>query len=93
MKQDTSPERISSQTVYIKNKTNKEKQCKKLNISSNNLERSDQKANSNTYGEIKIFHNLKQYICLEKNSWQTVKMRTKTTERKQCQKKPYLTIN
>ena len=33
VKQDTSSERNSSQTVHIKNKTNKEKQCIKQNIS------------------------------------------------------------
>ena len=38
LKQDTSPERNSSQTVDIENKTNKEKQCRKQNISSNNLQ-------------------------------------------------------
>ena len=38
VKQDTSPERNSSQTVDIENKTNKEKQCIKQNISRNKLE-------------------------------------------------------
>ena len=38
LKQDTSSERNSPQTVDIKNKTNKEKQCQKQNISRNKLE-------------------------------------------------------
>ena len=86
MKQDTSPERNSSQAVDIKNRTNKKKQCIKQNISSNKLEKSDQKANTNTSAEIKISHNLKQDTSSEKNSSQTVEIRNKTNERKQCQK-------
>ena len=38
VKQDTSSEKNSSQTVEIGNKTNKEKQCQKQNISRNKLE-------------------------------------------------------
>ena len=38
----------SSQTVEIANKTKERRQCKKENIFNNKLERSDQKANTNT---------------------------------------------
>ena len=48
VKQDTSLEKNSSQTVEIGNKTNERKQCQKQNIFNNKLERSDQKANTNT---------------------------------------------
>ena len=40
LKQDVSLEWNSPQTVDIKNKTNKEKQCQKQNIFNNKLERS-----------------------------------------------------
>ena len=60
LKQDTSLEKNSSQTVEIGNKTNERKQCQKQNIFNNKLERSDQKANTNTSAEMKISHNLKQ---------------------------------
>ena len=53
LKQDTSSERNSSQTVEIKNKTNERKQCTKQNIFNNKLKRSDQKANTNTSGKMK----------------------------------------
>ena len=48
VKQDTSSEKNSSQTVEIGNKTNERKQCQKQNIFNNKIERSDQKANTNT---------------------------------------------
>ena len=86
VKQDTSSEKNSSQTVEIKNKTNKEKQCQKDNISNNKLERSQQKANTNNSTEMKISHNLIQNNSLEKNSLQTVEIKNKTNEDKQCQK-------
>ena len=54
LKQDTSFEKNSSQTVEIGNKTNDRKQCQKQNIFNNKLERSDQKANTNTSAEMKI---------------------------------------
>ena len=38
LKQDTSSEKNSSQTVEIRNKTNEQNQCKKQDISSNNLQ-------------------------------------------------------
>ena len=41
VKQDTSSEKNSSQTVEIGNKTNERKQCHKQNIFNNKLERSD----------------------------------------------------
>ena len=37
----------------------KEKQCQKQNIFNNKLERSDQKANTNSSAEIKICQNVK----------------------------------
>ena len=55
VKQDTSSEKNSSQTVEIGNKTNERKQCQKQNIFNNKLDISDQKANTNTSGEIKNF--------------------------------------
>ena len=68
------------------NKTNERKQCQKQNIFNNKLERSDQKANTNTSAEMKISQNVKQDTSSEKNSSQTVEIRNKTNERKQCQK-------
>ena len=40
MKQDTSSEKNSPQTVEIGNKTNERKQCQKQNIFNNKIERS-----------------------------------------------------
>ena len=60
LKTDTSWKRNSEQTVDIENKTNKEKECQKQNISRNKIERSDLKANTNTSAEMKLFYNLKQ---------------------------------
>ena len=60
LKQDISSEKNSSQTVEIGNKRNERKQCQKQNIFNNKLERSDQKANTNTLAEIKISQNVKQ---------------------------------
>ena len=87
LKQDTSSEKNSLQTVEIKNKTNERKQYQKQNIFNNKLERSDQKANTNTTAKMKISHNLKQDTCSEKNSSQTVEIKNKTNERKQCKNK------
>ena len=42
---------------------------------------------------MKISQNVKQDISSERNSSQTVEIGNKTNERKQCQKKTYLTIN
>ena len=52
----------------------------------NKLERSDQKANTNTSAQMKTSHNLKQDTSSKKNSSQTVEIKNKTNERKQCQK-------
>ena len=57
----------SSQTVEIKNKTNEIKQYQKQNIFNNKLKISDQKANTNTSGKMKISHNLKQDTSSDKN--------------------------
>ena len=65
MKQDTSSEKNNSKTVEIRNKTNGRKQCQKQNIFNNKLERSDQKANTNTSAEMKISHSLKQDVSPE----------------------------
>ena len=82
LKQDTFSEKNSSQTVEIRNKTNEIKQCQKQNIFNNKLERSDQKANTNTSEEMKISQNVKQDTSSEKNSSQTVEIGKKTNERK-----------
>ena len=58
--QDTSSEKNSSHTVEIGNKINETKQCQKQNIFNNKLERSDQKANTNTSAQMKISQNVKQ---------------------------------
>ena len=55
---------------------------KKQNIFNNKLERSDQKANTNTSAEMKISQNVKQDTSSEKNSSQTVEIGNKTNERK-----------
>ena len=86
VKQDTSSKKNSSQTVEIGNKTNERKQCQKQKIFNNKLERSDQKANTNTSAEMKISQNVKQDTSSEKNSPQTVEIGNKTNETKQCQK-------
>ena len=86
VKQDTSSEKNSPQTVEIRNKTNERKQCQKQNIFNNKLERSDQKANTNTSAKMKISQNVKQDTSSENNSSQTVEIGNKTNERKQCQK-------
>ena len=93
LKQDTSSEKNNSKTVEIRNKTNERKQCQKQNIFNNKLERSAQKANTNTSAKMKISQNAKQDTSSEKNSSQTVEIRNKTNERKQCQNKTYLKIN
>ena len=86
LKEDTSSEKNSSQTVEIRNKTKERRQCQKQNIFNNELERSDQKSNTNTSAEMKICQNEKLDTSSEKNSSQTVEIRNKTNERKQCQK-------
>ena len=58
----------------------------KQNIFNNKIERSDQKANTNTSAEMKISHNLRQDSFSEKNNSKTVEIGNKTNERKQCQK-------
>ena len=59
LKQDTSSEKNSSQTVEIGNKTKERRKCQKQNIFNNKLERSDQKANNNSSAEMKISQNVK----------------------------------
>ena len=59
LKEDTSSEKNSSQTVETRNKTNERTQCQKLNICNNKLLRSYQKANTNTTAEMKISQNVK----------------------------------
>ena len=66
LKQDTSSEKNSSQTVETRNKRKERRQCQKQNIFNNRLERSDQKANTNTSSEMKLSHNLKQDTSSEK---------------------------
>ena len=86
LKQDTSSEMNNSKTVKIRNKINERKQCQKQNKFNNKLERSAQKANTNTSAEMKISHNVKQDSFSEKNNSKTVEIGNKTNERKQCQK-------
>ena len=87
-------EKNSSQTVEIRNKTNERKQCQKQNIFNNKLERSDQKANTNTSAEMKISHNVKQDTFLKKeqstNSWYRKQNKWKKSNVKN---KTYLEIN
>ena len=78
LKQDTSSKKNSSQTVEIKNKTNERKQCQKQNILNNKLERSHQKANTNTTGEMKISHNLKKILLQKRIVHKQLKSKTKT---------------
>ena len=59
VKQDTSSQKNSSQTVETRNKNNETKQCQKQKIFNNKLERSDQKANANTSAEMKMSQNVK----------------------------------
>ena len=59
VKQDTSSEKNSPQTVEIGSKTNERKQCQKQKIFNNKIERSDQKANNNSSAEMKISQNVK----------------------------------
>ena len=93
VKQDTSSSENSSQTVGIGNKINERKQCQKQNKFNNKLERSVQKANTNTSAEMKISHNLKQDTSSEWNSPQTVEITTKTNKESNVKNKTYLTIN
>ena len=86
LKQDTSSEKNSSQTVEMRNKRNERKQCQKQNIFNNKLERSDQKSNTNTSAEMKISQNVKQDTCSKGNSSQTVVIEMKTNKEKECQK-------
>ena len=88
VKQGTSLVKNSSQTVEIKDKTNEKKPYLEQNISNHKLDRSDQKANTNTSPEMKISCNVKQGTSLVKNSSQTVEIKDKTNE-----KKPYIEQN
>ena len=88
VKQGTSLVKNSSQTVEIKDKTNEKKPYLEQNICNHKLDRSDQKANTNTSPEMKISCNVKQGTSLVKNSSQTVEIKDKTNE-----KKPYLEQN
>ena len=69
LKQDTYSGKNNSKTVEIRNKTNERKQCQKQNIFNNKIERSDQKANTNTSGKIKISHNLKKDTSILQQKW------------------------
>ena len=93
VKQGTSLVKNSSQTVEIKEKTNENKPCLEQNISNHKLDRSDQKANTNTSPEMKISCSVKQGTSLVKNSSQTVEIKDKTKEKSHILNKIYLTIN
>ena len=86
LKQETFSEKNSSQTVEIRNKTKERRICQQQNIFNNKIERTDQKANTNTSAEMKKSQNVKQDTSSEKNSSQRVEIGNKTNERKQCQK-------
>ena len=86
--QATPSGKISSQTVQIKDKTNKKKPYLEQNISNPKLDGSDQKTNTNTLSEMKISYNVKQSTSSGENSSQTVEIKNKTNE-----KKPYLEQN
>ena len=88
VKQGTSSGKNSSQTVEIKDKTNEKKPYLEQNISNHQLDKSDQKANTNTSPEIKISHNAEQATPSEKISSQTVEIKDKTNK-----KNPYLEQN
>ena len=60
VKQDTSLVKNSSQTVEIKEKTNKKKPYLEQNISNHKLDGSDKKANTSTSPEMKISCNVKK---------------------------------
>ena len=81
VKQGTSLVKNSSQTVEIKDKTNEKKPYLEQNISNHKLDRSDQKANTNTSPEMKISCNVKKGTSLVKNSSQTVEIKDKTNEK------------
>ena len=81
VKQGTSLVKNSSQTVEIKDKTNKKKPYVEQTISDHKLDRSDQKANTNTSPEMKISCNVKQGTSIVKNSSQTVEIKDKTNEK------------
>ena len=57
------------------------------------MERSDQKAHTNTSAEMKISHSLKEDVSSEWNSPQTVEITTKTNKESNVKNKTYLTIN
>ena len=88
VKQRTFSGKNSSQTVEIKDKTNEKKQYLEQNISNHQLDKSDQKANTNTSPEIKISHNAEQATPSEKISSQTVEIKDKPNK-----KNPYLEQN
>ena len=88
VKQCTPSGKNSSQTLEIKDKTNEKKQYLEQNISNHQLDKSDQKANTNTSPEIKISHNAEQATPSEKISSQTLEIKDKTNG-----KKPYLEQN
>ena len=90
VKQDTSSQKNSPQTVETRNKTNETKQCQKQKIFNNKLERSDQKANANTSAEMKMSQNVKQDTSWKKNSPQTVDIENKTNERKAMSKTKHI---
>ena len=90
LKQDTSSEKNNSKTVEIGNKTNERKQCQKQNIFNNKIERSDQKANTNTSAEMKISQNVKQDTSWKRNSPQPVDIENKTKRKKQCKKTKHI---
>ena len=81
MKKGTSLVKNSSQTVEIRQKKWK-KPYLEQNISNHKLDESDQKANTNTSPEMKIYCNVKQGTSLVKKTSQTVEIKEKTNEKR-----------
>ena len=77
VKQGTSLVKNSSQTVEIKDKTNKKKPYVEQNISNHKLDGSDKKANTYTSPEMKTSCNVKQGTSLVRKVHKQLKSKTK----------------
>ena len=90
VEQVTPSEKISSQTLEIKDKTNEKKPYLEQNISNHKLDRSDKKAYTNSSPKIKISHNAEQATPSEKISSQTVEIKDKTNFKKPISRTKYI---
>ena len=93
LKEDTSSEKNSSQTVEIGNKTKERRKCQKQNIFTNKLERSDQKPNTNFSAEMKISQDVKQILLQKRIVHKQLNSETKQMKQSNVKNKTYLTIN